>query len=96
MALVQSRDRELMSAFSCVAGPEKNRNTKIPVLKLDCLSYPREEGSALRVTDKNTGSGLKAVWLRIPDLALSSCAGDLTSLCLGFLVNETGAVIRLL
>ena len=77
-------------------GRTRKRNTKIPVLKLDCLSYPREEGSALRVTDKNTGSGLKAVWLRIPDLALSSCAGDLTSLCLGFLVNETGAVIRLL
>lgn len=58
MALVPSRDRELMSAFSCVAGPEKNRNTKIPVLQLDCLSYPREEGSALRVTDRSTGSGL--------------------------------------
>lgn len=47
-ALVQSRDGEPTSAFGCVAGPEKSRNTEIPGLDLDRLYHPREEGAAMR------------------------------------------------
>lgn len=39
---------------------------------------------------KNYWFWSQTTWVRIPGLVLSSCAGYLISLCLGFLVNKMG------